>query len=110
MDYTKIYETEIDGFLIRFETTPEDMHPNEHFDQDFDDIDKICRDIEAGRLAWFVAKVSAHKSGIELSADYLGACLYQNPMQFVRDNDYFYDMCEHVVAEAKTVIQQLTEA
>lgn len=110
MHYTKIYETEIDGFLIRFETAPEEMHPRDCFDDTVDDIDQICRDIDSGRLAWFVAKVSAHKSGIELGADYLGGCLYDNFMQFVRDNDYFSDMSAAAIAEAKTVIQQLTEA
>jgi hypothetical protein len=107
MHYSTIHITQIDGFEVRTQVTPEYLHPRDLFDDTVNDIDQICRDIEAARLEWFIAKVSAHKAGVELAADYLGGCLYTDALQFVRDNDYYADMSATVIAEAKTKIQEL---
>ena len=110
MHYETIHTTEIDGFEIRTQVAPESIHPRDLFDDTCHDIDQICRDIDEYRLNWFVARVSAHKAGIELAADYLGGCLYTDALQFVRDNDYYADMSATVIAEAKTKIQELAGA
>jgi len=103
-----INEKQFDGFDIRFYATPEDLPPHDLFDPTIDDIDQICRDIDNGRFAWFCAKVTASKNGIELAADYLGGNLYENVRDFVSENDYYADMRATVIAEAKQAIQDLT--
>ncbi len=103
-----INEKQFDGFIVRFYATPEDLPPHDLFDPTVDDIDQICRDIDSGSLQWFCAKVTASKNGIELAADYLGGCLYRNLWDFVSDNDYYADMRERVIAEAKQAIRELT--
>lgn len=103
-----INEKQFDGFTIRFYATPEDTHPRDLFDPTAEDIDQLCRDIDNGTFHWFTAKVTASKNGIELAADYLGGCLYRNLWDFVSDNDYYADMRERVIAEAKQAIQDLT--
>jgi hypothetical protein len=103
-----INEEHADGFLVCFYATPEDLPPHDLFDPTIDDIDQICRDIDNGRFAWFCAKVTASKNGIELAADYLGGCLYEDMLDFVSENDYYADMRERVIAEAKQAIQDLT--
>jgi hypothetical protein len=108
MHYSTIHITQIDGFEVRTQVAPEYLHPRDLFDDTVNDIDQICRDIEAARLEWFIAKVSAHKAGVELAADFLGGCLYTDALQFVRDNGYYADMTATVIAEAKDKIQQLT--
>ena len=105
-----IHEEEAGGFTIRFYAMPEDSHPRDSFDDTCHDIDEICRKIDNGTYVWFVAKVTASKNGIELASDYLGACLYESCQQFVADKDYYADMKERVIEEAKQTIHILAEA
>ncbi len=46
---------------------------------------KVSRDVEAGRLTCFCAKVSVtlRHSGEELASEYLGACFYKNAKDFM---------------------------
>lgn len=103
--YTEHYTETVDGFDIVFSTTYETMHPRDNFMPE--DVDQICEDIDNGKYEWFVARVQACKHGICLSTDYLGGCLYESPMQFVKDNDYYADMVQSVIKEAKEAIKAL---
>jgi len=96
-----------DGFDIVFSVTWEEMSPADHFESD--DLPALIADIESGNLQWFVARVQAFKNGIELSSDYLGACCYESYIGFVKDNDYYADMVQTVISEAKETIKALTE-
>lgn len=107
--WTLIHTEEVDGFEINFYAAPEDSHPRDSFDDSVDDIDEICRKIDNGFYAWFIAKVTASKAGIELASDYLGACLYESCQQFVTENAYYADMKERVIEEAKQTIHILAE-
>jgi hypothetical protein len=104
--YTTHHKETIDGFDIVFSTTYEHTHPRDHFMPE--DASQICEDIDNGKYEWFVARVQAFKKGIELGTDYLGGCLYESPMQFVKDNDYYSDMVQSAIKEAKANIQALT--
>jgi hypothetical protein len=104
--YETIHEEAIDGFTIRFSVTSED-HP---IDWDFEteeDRQQLIDDINNGTLDYFVARVEAIKEGIVLASDYLGGCVYSSPMQFVTDNDYYADMVQTVLDEAKQTIVKL---
>jgi hypothetical protein len=108
MTHWKHIHTEIrEGFEIRFHITPEDLNPKGHFDDS--DLDDVLDGIESGRYEWFLARVTAHRVGIELAVDYLGGCLYSSPLEFIKNDDYWQDMCETVIKEAKLKIQKLTE-
>lgn len=104
--YTTHHEKTIEGFDIVFSTTYEHTHPRDHFMPE--DAPQICEDIDSGKYEWFVARVQAFKNGIELGTDYLGGCLYESPMQFVKDSDYYGDMVQSAIKEAKANIQALT--
>ena len=104
--YTKQHTEVVEGFDIVFSTAYEDTHPRDHFMPE--DAPKICEDIDSGKYEWFVARVQAFKNGIELGTEYLGGCLYESPMQFVKDNDYYGDMVQSAIEEAKANIQALT--
>lgn len=104
---TTIHTENVQGFDITFSIEPEYIHPRDCFDIEQEAIDGIMNDIDSGRLYWFSAKVTASKNGIELANTYLGACLYQDPMQFVQDNDYYADMVAEVINEAKRAIANL---
>lgn len=107
--YQTIDTREIDGFTIVLSVTPEDIHPRDCFDDSVDDIDEICRKIDAGLLDWFVARVQAFKNGIELGNDYLGGNLYDSCAEFVEQSGgYYQDMINTAIDEAKKNIQALT--
>lgn len=99
-----ISTSEQDGFEIRFYATPETMHPNDCFDDD----GETAAAIHNGEYEWFVAKVTANKAGIELGADYLGACCYPHVTDFLEEL-YFEDMVAAAVAEARERIALLVE-
>lgn len=104
--YTKHHTETVEGFEIVFSTAYETAHPRDQFMPE--DAPQICEDIDSGKYEWFVARVQAFKNGIELGTDYLGGCLYESPMQFVKDNDYYSDMVQSAIKEAKANIQALT--
>ena len=103
-----IHEESVNGFDIKFYALPEDMHPRNCFDDSVTDISELCDKIDRGLYAWFVAKVTASKNGIELASDYLGGCLYESCQQFVKDNDYYFDMKQTVIHEAMQNIIELS--
>ena len=107
-----IHSENVGGFEIKFYALPEDMNPRDCFDsgeeyreQDEDWFDKI----ESGYYDWFIARVTASKNGVELASDYLGGCWYESAMEFVTANDYYSDMVQTVIQEAKETIKKLTE-
>jgi hypothetical protein len=104
--YTKQHTETIEGFEIVFSTAYETTHPRDHFMSE--DVQEYLEGIDSGKYEWFVARVQAFKNGIELGTDYLGGCLYESSMQFVKDNDYYNDMVQSAIKEAKANIQALT--
>jgi hypothetical protein len=108
MQHWKTINTEFkDGFQIVFSVTEEYTPIADHFEAD--DVSEIISDIEEGNLLWFVARVQAFKNGIELASDYLGGCCYKSYSDFVAQNDYYADMIQTVIREAKETIKALSE-
>jgi len=69
---------------------------------------ETLRKIDDGTWAYFVARVEARKEEITLGTAYLGGCCYDSVSQFVEYSDYYGDMVEEAVEEARTVIAKLT--
>ena len=110
MQYYETVHTETaDGFDIVFSVTPECEEPDWEFETEQEKLETLHR-IETGQLSWFVARVEAYKDGILLGTDYLGGCCYDSPLQFVDASDYYGDMVENAVAEAKNKIATLCKA
>jgi hypothetical protein len=106
--YETIYTDTAAGFDIVFSVTHEDFAPDWDFENEEDKQDTMRR-IENGDLVWFVARVQAFKNGVLLGTDYLGGCCYDSYMQFVKDGDYYADMVETAISEARQTIAKLTE-
>ena len=103
MQFALIHTESVDGFTIRFFAAPEDIDPAGQF-HDPQDV----ADILEGRLARFVAKVTASKLGVELASDYLGGCAYRDVSDFVRESGGYYDdMRNAVIKDARNTINQL---
>ena len=94
-------------FTINTYAFPEDLNPRDCFDDCM--IDEIIADIEAGKLEWFYAKVSAEWQGLELYSDYLGGCCYSSFSDFANGEDYHSDMIENVISEANKKLQLLAD-
>lgn len=88
-----------EGFQIRFYAAPEIDRPEDHFDDP-----EIVSKIYNGDFAWFVAKVTASLAGVELGADYLGGCCYDSPEDFTLLSDYYPDMINAAIANAKDTL------
>lgn len=105
--YETIHTESREGFDIVFSVTHEDAHPRDLF-EDFD-LPDVLDGIESGRFEWFIARVQAFKCGVELASDYLGGCLYDSAQKFVDSNDYYADMVQNVIIDARKKINLLTE-
>lgn len=98
----------VDGFEITFYALVEHDSPYAHYDDDVENIKQLCIDIDDGKYVWFCAKITASKLGIELAYDYLGACCFKSYEDFIKD-EYFKDMVDTVVKEAKEFLAKLCQ-
>jgi len=106
-----IHLEEREGFTIHCYAQEEDISPEGHFASGDDAADaEIIRKIANADLAWFCAHVTASKEGIVLGSDYLGACCYKSTQDFITSNDYYADMVEEVIQQAKTTLKKLCAA
>ena len=96
-----------DGFDLRFDALIESMPLKDVYemsDTEYQELrDKVYETYE---LAYFCARFTASKHGIELGTTYLGACLYDDYDSFIADQPYLID---EAIEEAKRTIKKLTE-
>lgn len=100
-----IHEETREGFSVRLYVTPETDDP----EGAFDDNGETAAAIRAGEYEWFIARVTASRNGIVLADDYLGGCCYETYQDFVRPDEYYADMRRFVIAEAREILEKLTE-
>lgn len=97
---------EQDGFIICFASQPEDaIAMRHHFIQECGWTARQYRALRG--FAWFSARVSAWRNGVEIAATNLGCCCYRTVEEFYiryRD-DYFADMVREVVDEARSTLK-----
>jgi len=98
-----------DGFDIRFEFYPEEMHPAEAFDDGVCDVREILYKIETGQLEWFWVECIASINDVDLGTDTLGACLYDSFEQFVQDNYYSKNMIEMALDQARQSAKEIID-
>ncbi len=96
--YETIHTFKTARFTVTLAVAPEYETP------DWDDCEAEIEAINAGELAWFVARVKIECDGRELGVDYLGGCCYESADQFRRDN-YYYDMVRGVCRQARRAIE-----
>ena len=57
--------------------------------------------------AWFDARVEVYQQGVLLGSDFLGGCLYDSPMHFVRESEYYEDMVNNAIQDAKNSLEKI---
>jgi hypothetical protein len=103
-DELACYERE--GFDIIVDKSYEDMAPKDCFDDTQFDIAEINHNIEHGHLDWFMLRVRVMVENIELSSEYLGACLYENASEVLTDGTA-EDLIDQALVEAKRDVYRL---
>ena len=103
-DELACYERE--GFDIIVDKSYEDMAPKDCFDDTQFDIAEINHNIEHGNLDWFMLRVRVMVENIELSSEYLGACLYENASQVLTDGTA-EDLIDQAMVTAKRDVYRL---
>jgi hypothetical protein len=82
------------------------MAPKDCFDDTQFDIAEINHNIEHGHLDWFMLRVRVMVENIELSSEYLGACLYEDASQVLTDGTA-EDLIDQALVEAKRDVYRL---
>ena len=99
MAYWETVHAELrDGFKVELATTPDNDTP------DWDA--ETTREIQAGRLLWFSARVTASRHGVVLGTEYLGRCCYASTEEFLRD-EYYQDLVTEALGDARRMIEKL---
>ena len=82
--YDELASYERDGFTVVVDKSYEDLNPRDMFD-DCHDVDAIIKDIERGHLDWFMLRVRVFVDEVEMTSEYLGGCLYEDPKEILTD-------------------------
>lgn len=96
------------GFDIRIDTAYEEIHPRDLFDHDEDDVNEICRKIDAGIYEWFMVRVRAMIDDVELGSAYLGGCLYERREDLLEDT-MLEDLIDEATFQANIRAKSLTK-
>lgn len=108
---TRTFIKKEQGFDIFFQPFVEDESLTDLYSDDTpEQIAEMQKDLNSYNSVLFVAKVSAHKAGIELGTDYLGGCHYGRYEDFYREESgYFADMVQNAINEAKKTIELINK-
>lgn len=90
-----VWTFKTDHFCVKFEVTPD-------YDADlsFDETGEVADRINRGLFDCFVARIAVQFEGWTIGEDYLGACIYESPQDFIGDG-YFRDMVRIAIDEAR---------
>jgi hypothetical protein len=105
--YDTLAEYEREGYTIIVDKSWEDLSPRDSFDESCCDIEEIIKDIDRGHLEWFMLRVRVLVEGLELSSEYLGGMLYEEPKECLTDGSA-EDLIDAALADAKKQVYRLS--
>jgi len=105
--YDTLAEYEREGYTIIVDKSYEDLNPRDQFDESCCDIEEIIKDIDRGHLDWFMLRVRVLVEGLELSSEYLGGMLYEDPKECLTDGSA-EDLIDAAIADAKKQVYRLS--
>ena len=114
--YDTLAEYDRDGFNVIVDKTWEDLPLEDLFDTSIDpdtgrpyyDVEQMARDIDAGRLDYFMLRVRAMHEDVELAVSYVGGFVYEDASEVLRDGTA-EDLIWETVEEAKRRVPELIE-
>ena len=105
--YDELATYEREGYTVIVDKTYEDLNPRDCFDDTVTDIDEIIKDIDRGHLDWFMLRVRVLVEGLELSSEYVGGMLYEEPKECLTDGSA-EDLIDSAIADAKKQVYRLS--
>lgn len=105
--YDTLAEYEREGYTIIVDKSYEELSPRDLFDDSCTDIEEIIKDINRGHLDWFFLRVRVLVEGLELSSEYLGGMLYEDPKECLTDGTA-EDIIDQALADAKKQVYRLS--
>ena len=114
--YDTLAEYDRDGFNVIVDKTWEDLPLEDLFDTSLDpdtgkpyyDVKQMARDIDSGKLDYFMLRVRAMHEDVELAVNYVGGFLYEDASEVLRDGTA-EDMIWETVEEARKRVPILIE-
>jgi hypothetical protein len=83
--FDEIDSFERDGFTVIVDKTYEDIDPWDQLSECFDSKEQLYADIESGKYDWFMLRVRLMVDEYEITSEWLGGCLYENPREVLTD-------------------------
>ena len=104
------------GFDIIVDKTWEDLPLEDLFDTSLDpdtglpyyDVQQMARDIDSGKLDYFMLRVRAMYEDVELAVNYVGGFVYEDAAEVLRDGTA-EDMISETIEDAKKRVTQILE-
>jgi hypothetical protein len=104
------------GFDIIVDKTWEDLPLEDLFDTSLDpdtglpyyDVQQMARDIDSGKLDYFMLRVRAMYEDVELAVNYVGGFVYEDAAEVLRDG-VAEDMISETIEDAKKRVTQILE-
>lgn len=93
-------------FKVVVDKTWEDLNPRDQFEEC--DVDEICRKIDNYTYDWFMLRTRVFFEDVELAANYLGGCLYEDAKEVLTDGTA-EDQIYATLLEAKAPLAELKE-
>ena len=104
--YDELMNEQRGPFRIVVDKTWEDLDPRGQFEDC--DIEEICTKIDNYTYEWFMLRTRVFFDDVELAANYLGGCLYENPKDVLTDGTA-EDQIYSTLLEAKQPLIKLKE-
>lgn len=118
--YDTLAEYDRDGFNVIVDKTWEDLPLEDLFDTSIDpdtgkpyyDVKQMARDIDSGKLDYFMLRVRAMHEDVELAVNYVGGFLYEDAREVLTDGvaeDMIWETLEDAKKRVPTLIEGLSK-
>jgi GR25 family glycosyltransferase involved in LPS biosynthesis len=104
--YDELMNEQRGPFRIVVDKTWEDLDPRGQFEDS--DIEEICAKINDDTYDWFMLRTRVFFQDVELAANYLGGCLYEDARDVLTDGTA-EDQIYATLLEAKKPLIELKE-
>ena len=104
--FDEIDSFERDGFTVIVDKTYEDIDPWDQLSECFDSKEQLYADIESGKYDWFMLRVRLMVDEYEITSEWLGGCLYENPRDVLTDGTV-EDLISQAMITAKREVYRM---
>lgn len=104
--YDELMNEQRGPFTVIVDKTWEDLNPRDQFEDS--DVDEICRKIDNYTYDWFMLRTRVFFNDVELAANYLGGCLYEDAREVLTDGTA-EDQIYQTLLDSKGPLKELKE-